>query len=153
MALGYAFERQTTTTSGVLREVERWLAASDLDLVFIDRMDSEVAPTASQHRGVVVDLPAVERTDDLRGRTADMDAETLTMQLVYRVAPKDQKESKYAAYDLADKIRLRLTDWHAWRADWNITFQSGQRARHPASAEWFLIEHIYTLRRLAALGG
>lgn len=152
--VGHAYEVQDFSASAVLREVERHLNEdTDLGLVFIDRIDADQAPTPNQHKGVVVDLPSAENSDALRGRTADMDTETLTMQLVYRVAPKDQKESKYAAYDLADKIRHALTDWHAWRGEWNVTFRTARRARHPASAEWFLIEHTYNLRRLAALGG
>lgn len=153
MAVGHAYETQSYTTSTVLREVERWLDAAGLGLTFIDRIDPDEAPTPLQHKGVHIDLPSGENTDTFRGRTADMDEETLTVRLVYRASPKDQKASMYEAYDLADKVRYRLTDWHAWRAEWNVKYRSAARGRHPASAEWFVIEHTYTLRREAALGG
>lgn len=150
---GPAVESREDGVAWVISEWEARLSgASGLELQIVDRIDKEAVPNLRQHRGVYVDLPTGVNSGELRDRVSALMIETVRLVLLYRINPQDQKASRAEALDLGERIRYLVTH-RGWHRDWNVTISAERRDRHPASAEWFVIEHTYTMRRYARVGG
>lgn len=119
----------------------------------VDRIEKEQVPNLRQHRGIYVDLIQGQNTGRMRDRvTAEM-LEQVRVVILWHVNPKDQQASQAAAENAGDALTQWVTDDRAWHGEWNVKIVSQRRDRHPASTEWYVVEHTYTMRRYARVGG
>ena len=119
----------------------------------VDRIEKEQVPGLRQHRGVYVDLIQGQNTGRMRDRvTAEM-LEQVRVVVLWHVNPKAQQASQADAMDAGDAITQHVTDDRAWHGEWNVKIVSQRRDRHPVSTEWYVVEHTYTMRRYARVGG
>lgn len=136
----------------VLGEWEALLSGAGLGLQVVDRIARDAAPNLRLPKGVHVEMPEGSNTGRMRDRAVAEMAETVTVQVLYRVNPQDQKASRNAALALGERVRETVTS-RTWHPEWQVRIVSERRGPHPASAEWWLVEHVYTMRRLARVGG
>ena len=132
-------------------EAQLTTAGAGLDLTLMDRLTPEAISNPRLLRGVHVEVPTTLNTDGYRDQGEALVRDTVTVTLLYRVGPKDQKAGRNQAMRLEDQIRVMLTS-RGWRSEWHVHHTGAVRGPDPASAEVYRIVQTFTTLRDAELG-
>lgn len=116
----------------------------------------QATPRMLAHLGYWVESPSTARArrpgrERVRQRVND----TITVVVLNRIKPNNQRPDRRAAYEVERKIRERLTD-PAWSnpLSFRVRHNGAQRGLiAPGNAEWFSTRLSFTVTRDASLGG
>lgn len=127
--------------------------ASTETLSILDRIaQPDGLPRQAASLAAFVSCEATDNTDSLRDDVAALVDDAVVVSLFYRVNPKDQKASRRRAMDLEEDVRALLTAY-GWRSEWHVNYRGAKRGPHPESAEHWVSQQTFRLRRYARLGG
>lgn len=135
----------------VLDEWDRHAALLE-GVQIVDRIDRENVPGKTAHLSVWIDAPRAQNTHRMRDRAAAWLTETILATVLWRISPLAQKGTRRDAYDFSDRLVAHMTD-RAFHAEWDVSIEAIDRGRHPASVEWYVLQHTFTMRRFALVGG
>ena len=137
-----------------LDEWDTWIATIQTSpaVQIVDRIEKEQAPGKAQHKSVWVDANDATNTHRMRDRAIAEMRELVTVGLLWRIAPLNQKATQRECFEFSDLL-VRHCTARAFHPEWQISIEAIRRGAHPASSEWFVVQHTFAMRRYAMVGG
>jgi hypothetical protein len=146
----------TNTVSELIGEVEAALVRLDESLVILDTVEGvETHPQALADRGVFVEVPSTDPTDDLRNSTVQLDVDALRVTLLVQLTHADgQKNRRTEALRLEEQIRHAVLAIEATvGTGWRLARGAVTRGPHPRSPGWWRTVQTFRVERYQDLMG
>jgi len=133
--------------------IEAILEAAELGLQVSDKPRLRGQSDSHLHRGVTVNVPTTENTDNDRNAARAQVIDAYEVEMAYKIrAKREHRTSRDEALVLEAQVRQVLTSRHD---EWpiHLVYQRSLREYQGESNEWFIITQTFSARRYASLGG
>jgi hypothetical protein len=112
-------------------------AGESLGIKTVDRINHmRQTPDHLRHKGAAIQFPRTTARES-RGKDLQRVEDDVTVELLWRVRPTDQKVDRRAGKVFEGRVRRLITD-RGWESSLHIKFLTSSRSVHPMSSDWIV---------------